>query len=132
VLWWVALHALAVAGIPWLGLDSFAAVGLALLLGAHALVRRRFAPPPELLLDAAGFWSVPALGLAGLTVGPDTRYTTFWVRLSLVGVGGGLDILLLADQLDAESWRTLQVRLRRGSAVGGSFAARSERGRDLR
>jgi hypothetical protein len=91
----------------------------ALLIAAHAWRRCPLAPPPALLLEGSGLWSVPERGLAGLGVGFRTRYTAFWVRLSLVGPGRGLDILLLADQLDSESWRALQARLRRGNTAIG-------------
>jgi hypothetical protein len=77
-----------------------------------------------LLLDGSGLWHVPERGLAGLAVGPRTRYTAFWVRLSLEGLGCGLDILLLADQLDAESWRALQARLRRWPGAGDGATGR--------
>ncbi len=91
-----------------------AAAGALLLLVGHALLRAP-RPAPLLRREADGLWSVPELGLAGLGLGSRTRYTTLWVRLALVGPARAFYILLLADQLDADSWRRLQAALRRGA-----------------
>ena len=112
------------AALPWLGAPGIVGAAAALLVAVHAWRRRPVAPPPGLLLDGSGLWHVPERGLAGLALGPRTRYTAFWVRLSLESQGSGLDILLLADQLDAESWRALQARLRRGFGAGDPATGR--------
>ncbi len=130
MLWWIALHLLVAASIPWLGLNAAAAAGLAALIGAHGIVRRPFLEPPELWIDGAGLWSLPQLALVGLALGPRTRYTTLWIELSLVSARRRIDLMLLADQFDAETWRQLQVRLRRSH--GAAAAARHVRTRDLR
>ena len=84
----------------------------------HSLTRYPSSAAEALARGPDGLWSVPALGLDGLSIGQRTRYTTLWVRLELVGAARPLDMLLLADQLDPESWRVLQATLRRrGSAA---------------
>jgi hypothetical protein len=99
-----------------LGLSLAPVLGSVALLAVHAVVRRPRAAP-RLVCRSDGRWAVPALGLAGLTLGRRTRYTTLWVRLSFVGPPRSLDIVLLADQVDPESWRKLQTHLRRGVAA---------------
>ncbi len=120
------------AAIPWLGLPAGAAGALAALLAAHGIARRPFAQPPEVWVDGAGLWSLPQQALRGLTLGPRTRYTTLWIALSLVGARRRVELILLADQFDAETWRQLQVWLRRSQPAAGAFGARRERMRDLR
>jgi hypothetical protein len=68
--------------------------------------------PPGLVRRADGTWDVPSQGLTALQLGLGTRYTRLWVKLQLVGPLGTLDILLLADQLDAAAWAQLQGGLR--------------------
>jgi hypothetical protein len=116
--WWPALHLLGLATLCALGLPSLVLACGGLLLVLHSLVRYPARVPDELARGADGLWSVSALGLAGLAIGSRTRYTTLWVRFQLVGASRPLDILLLADQLDRESWRALQVILRRGGSAG--------------
>jgi len=105
----------------------------ALLVAAHAAARYPPAPP-RVVGDGDGRWAIPALGLAGLRLGPRTRYTTLWVRLSLVASARTLDIVLVVDQVDAQAWRMLQVSLRRGIGAGATVRdAGSARGSaDLR
>ena len=85
----------------------------------HAAVRFPRATP-RIVRDGEGLWALPELGLTGLRLGPRTRYTTIWVRLSLVAPTRTLDIVLLVDQLEPEAWRALQVLLRRGIGAGAT------------
>jgi hypothetical protein len=117
-LWWLALHLLGLATLCALGISSLVLACGGLLLALHSLVRYPIGAADELARGSDGLWSVPALGLAGLAIGRRTRYTTLWVRLELVGASRRLDILLLADQLGPESWRVLQVILRRTGSAG--------------
>ena len=48
-----------------------------------------------------------------LTVEPHSRYTWWWVHLQLRGVDRGIDVVLLADQIDEDTWRAMQAELRR-------------------
>jgi hypothetical protein len=117
LLWWPALHLFALATLCALGPPSPLLACGGLLLVLHSVARYPSSAAETLARGADGLWSVPALGLDGLSIGYRTRYTTFWVRLELVGAARPLDMLLLADQLDPESWRVLQAILRRrGSA----------------
>jgi hypothetical protein len=116
--WWLALHgvvlaAFALLGAPW-SVKCFAL--LATLAHATALRPR---PTPRLVWHGDGRVGLPELGLDGLTLGPRTRHCGLWMRLDVRGAGRALDILLLADQLDAARWRTLRAdlnRLRTGGA----------------
>ena len=112
LIWWLALHTLAVAavvvlGAPWL------LKGLALLC---VLVHAIALPPeraPRIVYRSDGRIELPELGLDDLTLGPRTRYTASWVRFDLRGKERALLVLLLADQIAPEAWRRLQTALRR-------------------
>lgn len=67
---------------------------------------------PRLVLRADGAWDVPSRALTALHLGPATRYTRLWVKLELRGGPAPLNIVLLADQLDAAGWSRLQAELR--------------------
>jgi hypothetical protein len=105
----------------------------ALLVPLHAAARWP-RPAPRVVRYRDGAWAVPALGLAGLRLGPRTRFTTLWVRLSLVAMERPLDIVLAVDQVDAEAWRVLQAALRsaRGRASGDPAAASARGSANLR
>lgn len=104
---------------------------LLVLLHAAARVPRA---APRVVCYRDGAWAVPALGLSGLRLGPRTRFTTLWVRLSLVAAKRPLDIVLVVDQLDAGVWRVLQAALRAatGGAAAGTRAASARGSANLR
>jgi hypothetical protein len=116
---WIAAHLLAAAafallGAPWT-LKAVALLGLAV----HAVARRP-EPARRVVYRRDGRIAVPDLGLEGLFLGPRTRFTTLWVRLDLRGAARPLDLLLLASQVDRESWRALQAELRGIRAAAGN------------
>jgi hypothetical protein len=110
-IWWLGVHALGIAGLWLAGLPTVLKCLGTLVAAMHWAVLRP-GDPPGLVLRADGTWDVPSRGLAALRLGLGTRYTRLWVKLELVGATGSIDILLLADQLDAEAWGRLQNRLR--------------------
>jgi hypothetical protein len=121
LIWWVALHALVVAGLivlaaPWL---LRALASLVLLMHAIALAPER--TPRMIYRD--GRVAVPELGLDDLELGPRTGYTWGWVRFELRGAGRAFDALLLADQFTPAVWRALQAELRRFREHDGNAAA---------
>jgi hypothetical protein len=116
--WWAALHLLLLAAVPCLHAPLPAAVCGVLLVAAHAVLRYP-RPAPRIVRGSDGAWSVPELGLAGLKLGPRTRYTTLWVRLSLTAPRRTFELVLLVDQLEPQAWRALQVLLRRGAGTDG-------------
>jgi hypothetical protein len=103
-------------GAPWLA-KAPALVAVA----CHAYARRP-RKPERLVIRADGRVELPERGLVGLELGERTRYTSAWVRLDVRGSGHAQDWVLLADQVNPETWRTLQVALRR---VGATAAATS-------
>jgi hypothetical protein len=109
--------ALLVLAAPWL-LKGLAL--LILLVHAIALAPER---APRLVYRSDGRAAVPEIGLDDLVLGPRTQYARGWVRFDLRGAGRALDILLLADQVEPEVWRALQVELRRFRASCGNAAS---------
>jgi len=83
----------------------------------HAALRR---PPPITVIrrHADGAWSLPALGFERLDLRPGTSVGPFWIKLRLGTADTAVSVLLLRDQLDAETWRRLQAELRRLGAAG--------------
>ena len=110
--WWIALHgvvlvAFALLAAPW------AIKSLALLATvAHAAAFRPRATP-RLVWRGDGRIAVPELELYDLSLGPRSRHSALWIRLDLRAGGRALDILLVADQLDAAAWRSLRSELNR-------------------
>jgi hypothetical protein len=101
----LAAAALLVDAPSWLKL-----LGLTAALG-HGYRRRPAAPPERLVLSSDGRCLVPTLAAEPLRLGPSTRYARGWVRL--VDESRRLDLLLLADQVDAEDWPRLSALVRR-------------------
>jgi len=117
--WWIALHGVVLAAFALLG-APWTIKSLALLATlAHAAVFRPRATP-RLVWRGDGRVAVPDLELYDLTLGPRSRHSALWIRLDLRAPGRrALDILLLADQLDAGVWRSFRAelnRLRTGAA----------------
>jgi hypothetical protein len=116
MLWWLALHLVVSLGVIALGLGALATCFAAAALGAHGVLRapRRTA---VLLRRRDGTWALPDAGLDRLRLGRGTRYGSLWMELVLVADSPNRKrktaILLLRDQVDAESWRRLQAQLRR-------------------
>jgi hypothetical protein len=98
--------AVSLLGIPW-SLKCLALFATA----AHAVVRRPPPAPRVILQD--GIAELPDAGLVDLTVGPGSRYTWWWIHLRLRSADRRVDVVLLVDQLDEETWRALQAELRR-------------------
>jgi hypothetical protein len=94
---------------------------------AHAVGFRPRRTPRLVWTD--GRVAMPELGLHDLGVGRRTRHCRLWIRLDLRGAGRGLDLLLLADQVEPELWRRLRAELARRTPEG---AASGEPRRDLR
>lgn len=113
------MHALAIVSVVLCGLAwPFKLAAIAALL-AHAALRRVPAPM-SIARDSEGYWSLPSLGLARLTLRPGTAVGPFWARLTLGSAGSrSITVLMLVDQLDRESWRRLQAALR-GAAQAGT------------
>jgi hypothetical protein len=105
-------------GLPW----SAKAPAL-VAVACHALLRRP-RKPERLMIDADGRVELPERGVAGLELGARSRYTSTWVRLELRGSGRAVYWTVLADQVDPEIWRTLQVELRRLGATTADSAGR--------
>ena len=111
--WWGvhALAGIAISSLPGsLWLNCFILGGL---LG-H-LFWRWPARAPLLIVNPKGEWAAPTLGLTGLRPGSASSYGTWWIRLSLVGPGQSLHVLLISDQLDGGVWRRLRATLARQS-----------------
>jgi hypothetical protein len=124
--WWVALHCIVLAALAMLGAPGVPKVLAAIAALAHAAVfRPRCAPR---LVWRGGRVTVPELGVHDLTLGPRSRHCGLWIRLDLRGAGRTLDVLLLADQLEPETWRTLRAELARVQPATAS----GDPGRDLR
>jgi hypothetical protein len=117
--WWAALHLLLLATTLCLHGPRLATIGGIALIATHAVARYP-RTAPRIVLTPDGVWSIPELGLACASLDPRTRYTTFWVRLSLVAARRRVDVVLLFDQLEPEVWRGLQVLLRRGAGTDGA------------
>jgi hypothetical protein len=118
--------ALAVLGAPW-PCRALAIGGIA----AHAILRRP-GPTPRVLFRSDGFADLPDDGLVDFEVGPRSSYTSWWVSLQLRGPGRVVHVVLLADQLDDETWRALQAELRRHPSSVTPVARRSRRDGDPR
>jgi hypothetical protein len=129
----MGLHLLLLAVAPFVPGPTIVQVCAAFAALVHAALRYPRATP-RIVRDGDGLWALPELGLTGLSLGPRTRYTTIWVRLSLVAPTRAVDIVLVVDQLEPEAWRVLQVLLRRGIGAGATAReAASARGpTDLR
>jgi hypothetical protein len=119
----VGLHLLLLCVAAFLPGGMVVKLGGALLIPLHLAARwPRLAP--RIVRDRDGVWAIPALGLANLRLGPRTRYTTLWIRLSLVTPERARDIVLLVDQFDDEVWRALQAWLRGAGGAGRPTSAR--------
>jgi hypothetical protein len=114
-IWWIALHATLVGACIEVGAPWSAKVAALAAVACHALARRP-RRPERLVIGADGRVALPERGVAGLELGARSRYTSAWVRLELRGSGRALHWVLLADQVDPETWRTLQLELRRRGA----------------
>jgi hypothetical protein len=134
LVWWLAVHVLAVAALVLAGWPWYAKAAGALAALVHGFARRPVLAPPVLTVASDDRWSVPARGLDGLVLEHGTRFTSYWALLRLRGPAVRLDVLLVADHLDAATWRRLQARLRRQRSAAPAEPARSERAgtRDLR
>lgn len=113
----MALHALllgaaAFAAVPWPGV----AAAVALVL-AHAVWRLPKPAPGLIVVAAEGGWLVGGQGVTRFALGPRSRFAPAWVRLDLRSAERRLNIVLLADQLDAATWRRLSAHLRRMGAA---------------
>jgi hypothetical protein len=82
---------------------------------AHGLVRRPAHPPAPLIFRDDGRIDWLQAGATDLELVEGTRFTRAWVSLQLRPAGGGpaVRVVLLADQLDPATWRTLLARLGR-------------------
>jgi hypothetical protein len=124
---------LAIAALPLIGWPAGCAAVAAIGVLAHAVARRP-RPAPALLIHGDGQVDWPAAGFVGLEIADGTRFTSLWTLLLLRPPGGAraLRVLLIADQLDTATWRTLLARLGRAGAVGRSSRAEHVRRPDLR
>jgi hypothetical protein len=124
---------LGVAALPLIGWPAGCAAAAAVGVLAHAVVRRP-RPAPALLIYGDGQVDWPAAGFAGLEIADGTRFTALWALLVLRPPGGApaFRVLLIADQLDTATWRTLLARLGRAGAIGRPPRADHDRRRDLR
>lgn len=111
VVWLLASHATAVAGILTLPIGVVGRAGALLLVVLHA-VWRRPRSVPRIVAGDRGTWSVPELGLTGLVVSPASAVSPSLIELALDGAGGRIVVLLCRDQLSASVWRQLQARVR--------------------
>jgi hypothetical protein len=120
VLWWAGLHLLLgvtvlqlaagvapAASVP--AARAVAAVGGLLTLALHAHYGFPHAPL-SLILSPTGLWSVPERGLHALELAPGTSCSAWWVLLILGPPR--TRVLVLRDQLGAESWRRLTLAIR--------------------
>lgn len=114
--WLIATHAVAAAGVIAMPLGVASDISILALLAAH--LGWRWPPPPlAIARNALGFWSLPDIGEAGLTIAPASAYGGWWVDLRLCAPGRAARVLLLRDQLDAHAWRLLKVTMRRERVV---------------
>ena len=86
--------------------------------------------PLLLIIYGDGQVDWPEAGWAGLEIADGTRFTALWALLLLRPPAGGSDlrVLLIADQLDMVTWRTLLARVGQAHAVGRSRRAEHEAG----
>ena len=115
-LWWHGLHALLAAtalliGWPW----SLKVVAICAVV-AHDLWRRPSSTRCVIEVGADAALRIAASSSTLLVPDRRTRLTPFWVRIVARNQRDGVDILLLADQLDPEDWRRLSAILRRATA----------------
>lgn len=94
------------------GLELYVKVAALCAVGGYAWLFR----PPEvgpIIIGGGGLWALPAEELYDMRLGEKTVYSGAWVRLHLTrGRATNRRVLLLADQLDREDWRRLQVSVR--------------------
>jgi hypothetical protein len=116
--WWIAVHALALASLPFVDWPWWAAAAAALAVLMHGLVRRPVHAPAPLIFRGDGRIAWLQAGAVDLELIEGTRFTRAWVSLRLRPASGGpaARVLLLADQLDPATWRTLLARLGRARA----------------
>ncbi|HEX6997078.1 MAG TPA: hypothetical protein VF322_02975 [Gammaproteobacteria bacterium] len=112
------MHLAALGGVAWLDAPlAVRAAGAALLVG-HAVVWRP-RRPPALRRRADGRWSVAGQAPGGLRLDGATVFGRHWARLVFTADGAHrrarVAVLLLEDQVPAETWRALQAELRLGS-----------------
>jgi predicted nucleic acid-binding protein len=82
-------------------------------IAAHA-IQCRPTPTPRIVVRSDGRAELPDTRLMELTIGPGSRYTSWWVRLELHGEAvRAVEVVLLVDQVDRRTWRALQAELRR-------------------
>jgi hypothetical protein len=122
LLWWTSLHVLLGAAVLQLAAgiapaaSAPAARGAGAVAGLLALAlhaRCRFPRTPGLLLrSAAGLWSVPERGLHALELGRGTSCSGWWTVLVLGAPLVRARVLVLRDQVGAESWRLLSLTVR--------------------
>jgi hypothetical protein len=97
---------------------------------AHGLARRPAPTPATIIVAADGLFAVPELGTDWLALGPATRLSPYTMLLSLHRGSRRVDILLLIDQLDRNSWARVSARLRRLSATVCDVRRSKEVGRN--
>jgi hypothetical protein len=132
--WWAAVHALALASLPLIDWPKGCAIAAAAAVIGHAAVRRPRPPPRLLIYRGDGQVDWPEAGLAGLEIADGTRFTGRWVCLELRAPGAARPrrVLLIVDQLDFATWRTLLARLGRTRLVPRSAPVRRNGSPDLR
>jgi hypothetical protein len=82
-------------------------------IACHCAVRRPQPTPRLIIVGADATFVVPEWSLDRAPLGPRTVVCVFWIRLDL-GMGPARrDLLLFADQLDAEHWARLRGLLGR-------------------
>ena len=117
--WWLAVHAIAVTGILASGLILPLKLPAVAGVLVHGVVRRA-SRPTKVARGADGTWSMPQRGHSRLSLCDGTSVGPFWILLRFRSAHGRrpLSVLLLRDQLNAESWRAVQAELRRTKPVG--------------
>jgi hypothetical protein len=111
IVWFLASHATAVAGILTLPIDIAGRAGALLLVALHAAWRWPRSVSRIVAADR-GTWSLPELGHTDLVVANATTVSTSLIELVLDGADGRVVVLLCRDQLSASAWRRLQARVR--------------------
>lgn len=119
MLWlaWAGLHLLLLGAATAAALPWTAWTGVVLAVLVHAFGRRPELAPPLLALTPDGSWYSAGHGLSPFALGPGSVLAPYWLRLDLRSASARLNIVLVRDQIDEETWRRLSAVLRRATSA---------------
>lgn len=113
-MWWGLLHVLLLGAVTLAGCPAALKLAGAAAVVVHALIRRPAKSPGLLLVAEGGACAVPEWRTGMRPLGPRTTVAPLWMRLDLGPGSPQRELLLIADQVEAEDWRRLRGLLARG------------------